>query len=305
MGLGKWMEQVNFIPLRSACGVESNRSSSSLPVRSLYGRPPSLAACQIAESMTTQPNHLKQTYRIPCGTVWGGIQPVSLDAYTKGVNATLYSNASGSKRGGDIYYMSVCSNDSVTRMLVADVRGHGEQVSDISAWIYQSLLERMNSIDSAGVLSELNLIVHTRGSTAITTAVVVSHDINEAALYYAYAGHPPVLARESGRQWLPLVLETKPGQANLPLGAFRSVRYDQGEIGVHAGERLLLYTDGLSEAMGPQSEEEFGEKELPALLETQGDRELTSLRDALVKGATAFSGGPLSDDCTFMIVEIR
>jgi phosphoserine phosphatase RsbU/P len=111
--------------------------------------------------------------------------------------------------------------------------------------------------------------------------------------------------RESGRQWLPLVLETKPGQANLPLGAFRSVRYDQGEIGVHAGERLLLYTDGLSEAMGPQSEEEFGEKELPALLETQGDRELTSLRDALVKGATAFSGGPLSDDCTFMIVEIR
>jgi phosphoserine phosphatase RsbU/P len=255
--------------------------------------------------MTTQPKPRKQPYRIPCGAVWGGIQPVSLDACTKGVNATLYSNASGGERGGDIYYMSVCANDLRTRMLVADVRGHGEQVSEISKWVYQSLLSRMNSIDCAGVLSDLNQIVHTKGSAAITTAVVVSHDIDEAALYYAYAGHPPVLARESGRQWLPLVLEARPGQANLPLGMFRSVRYDQGEVRVQAGDRLLLYTDGLSEAMSPESDEEFGEKDMPALLEAQGDRELTSLRDALVKGATAFSGGPLLDDCTFMVVEIR
>ena len=255
--------------------------------------------------MTTQPNLGKQPYRIPCGAVWGGIQPVSLDACTKGVNATLYSNATGGERGGDIYYMSVCSNDLRTRMLVADVRGHGEQVSDISNWVYQSLLDRVNAIDCAGVLSDLNQIVHTRGSAAITTAVLVAHDINEAALYYAYAGHPPVLARESGRQWVPLVLEAQPGQANLPLGVFRSVRYDQGEVGVQAGDRLLLYTDGLSEAMGPESDEEFGEKILPALLEAQGGLELASLREALVKGATEFSGGALLDDCTLMVVEIR
>jgi hypothetical protein len=48
-----------------------------------------------------------------------------------------------------------------------------------------------------------------------------------------------------------------------------------------------------------------GDKDLPALLEAEGGRELASLRDALVKGATAFSGGPLLDDCTFMVVEIR
>ncbi len=73
--------------------------------------------------MTTKPNLLKQPYRISCGAVWGGIQPVSLDACTNGINATLYSIASGGERGGDIYYMIVCSNDLRTRMLVADVRG--------------------------------------------------------------------------------------------------------------------------------------------------------------------------------------
>ena len=104
---------------------------------------------------------------------------------------------------------------------------------------------------------------------------------------------------------MPLVLAAQLGQANLPLGVFRSVRYDQGEVRVQAGDRLLLYTDGLSEPMSPESDEEFGEKVLPALLEAKGDGELASLRDALVTGATAFSGGPLVDDCTFMVVEIR
>jgi sigma-B regulation protein RsbU (phosphoserine phosphatase) len=190
-------------------------------------------------------------------------------------------------------------------MLVADVRGHGEQVSGMSAWIYQLLLDRMNTVDCATVLSDLNQIVHTRGFAAITTVVVVSHDINESAVYYAYAGHPPVLARESGRHWRQLVLPAQPGQANLPLGVLSNARYDQGEVHVQAGDRLLLYTDGLSEAMSPESEEEFADKELPARLEIDGDRELVGLRNTLIEGATAFSGGTLLDDCTLMVVEIR
>jgi serine phosphatase RsbU (regulator of sigma subunit) len=68
----------------------------------------------------------------------------------------------------------------------------------------------------------------------------------------------------------------------------------------------LLYTDGLSEATDLKSDEEFGEKELPALLEAEAEMELASVRDALIQRATAFSGGPLlTDDCTLMVVEVR
>jgi sigma-B regulation protein RsbU (phosphoserine phosphatase) len=202
--------------------------------------------------------------------------------------------------------MSVCSIDFLTRMVVADVRGHGEQVSEISSWIYQCLQDKMNSLDGASVLSDLNRMVHRRGFAVITTVAVVSHYISDSTLYYSYAGHPPVLARRSGGRWLPLVLETQSGKTNLPLGVLPSVQYDQAAVRVQAADRFLLYTDGLSEATNLESDEEFGEKELPALLEAQADSELASVRDALIERASAFSSGPLlTDDCTLMVVEVR
>jgi serine phosphatase RsbU (regulator of sigma subunit) len=82
-----------------------------------------------------------------------------------------------------------------TRLLVADVRGHGERVSEISSWIYQSLQDKMDSVDCAEVLSDLNQMVHRRGSLAITTAAVVSYDMSNSTLYYSYAG-PPGLSAE-------------------------------------------------------------------------------------------------------------
>ena len=92
--------------------------------------------------MTTAPKLQNQPYRIHCATIWGGIEPVTLDVCTKGVTASLHSTASGGNRGGDIYYLSVCSTHLLTRMVVADVRGHGEQFSEISSWIYQCLRTR-------------------------------------------------------------------------------------------------------------------------------------------------------------------
>jgi phosphoserine phosphatase RsbU/P len=77
----------------------------------------------------TTPNN--QPYAIHCSTVWGGVEPISLDLRAKSLSASLHSTASG----GDFYYMSVCSADVLTYMVVADVRGHGVQVSEISSWI--------------------------------------------------------------------------------------------------------------------------------------------------------------------------
>jgi serine phosphatase RsbU (regulator of sigma subunit) len=69
---------------------------------------------------------------------------------------------------------------------------------------------------------------------------------------------------------------------------------------------MLLYTDGLSEAMRPESGEEFGDRQLLTLLEVQAEDELTNVRDSLVEAAKTFSGVPvLTDDCTVMIAEVR
>jgi serine phosphatase RsbU (regulator of sigma subunit) len=120
-------------------------------------------------------------------------------------------------------------------------------------------------------------MVHRRGSLAITAAAVVSYDISNKIFYYSYTGRPPVLAWRSGGPWLPLVLKTPAGKGNLPLGVFRSVRYYEGEDRVQTGERILLCTDALSEAMSPESREEFGEKEFRVLLEARAEVELATL----------------------------
>jgi sigma-B regulation protein RsbU (phosphoserine phosphatase) len=231
------------------------------------------------------PTIKNRPYRLPYASIWGGIEPASLDVCTQGVTASLCSTASGGQRCGDIYYMSVCSNDQRTRIVVADVRGHGEQVSEISSWLYECMREGMNSLDGAGVLVDLNRLVHERGFAAITTAAVVTYNIIDSKLYYSNAGHPPALVHMSGGRWLPLAIETQSDKSNLPLGVLHSVHYDQNEIRLHAGDRFFLYTDGLSEAAEAESDEEFGEREMPALLEAQADSELAGVRDALMERA--------------------
>src|SRR5688500_14430771 len=89
------------------------------------------------------------------------------------VDASLLSTAcDGAGKGGDIYYFSVCDGDDLTRIVLADVAGHGLPVSDVSAWLYESMLRAMNTIAGDRVLSDLNEVATERGMTALTTAAV-------------------------------------------------------------------------------------------------------------------------------------
>ena len=111
--------------------------------------------------------------RITCTQIWGGILAVDMDLSTAGLSASLFSTAHDGDRGGDMYYLSVCKWDYLTRIALADLRGHGGQVSRLSAWVYESMQKRMNTTSGNKVLWDLNGEVKTRGFNAITTAVVV------------------------------------------------------------------------------------------------------------------------------------
>src|SRR5215469_11903907 len=97
-----------------------------------------------------------QPCQIRCAEIWGGASGKEDDVMTPGVRAAIHSSASGAAKGGDLYYLSVCAYDTLTRIAVADVRGHGEAVSDLSEWLYHSLEKRMNDFDSSTVLKDLN-----------------------------------------------------------------------------------------------------------------------------------------------------
>src|SRR5262245_59003392 len=123
---------------------------------------------------STSPAAASQPYIIRCAEIWGGTSVKEDQLATPGLHAAIHSSASGDSKGGDLYYVSVCAYDTLTRIAVADVRGHGESVNHLSEWLYQVLDERMNYPSSAAVLADLNDIVHSRGFEAITTAVVAT-----------------------------------------------------------------------------------------------------------------------------------
>ena len=82
--------------------------------------------------------------RLECRQLWGGIRNRDIEVSAGKVIGSIYSApcCEGGK-GGDIYYFGVCRGDIITRLAVADVTGHGEAVSEISQYVYDTLKAHM------------------------------------------------------------------------------------------------------------------------------------------------------------------
>ena len=78
--------------------------------------------------------------RLECTELWGGIRNRDSEVSAGKVIGSIYSTAccQGGK-GGDIYYFGVCRGGIITRLAIADVTGHGEAVSEISQYVYDTL----------------------------------------------------------------------------------------------------------------------------------------------------------------------
>ena len=82
--------------------------------------------------------------RLECKDLWGGIQNRDVEIAAGKVIGSIYSTpCCGGGKGGDIYYFGVCKDDTITRLAVADVTGHGQAVSEISQYVYDALKEHM------------------------------------------------------------------------------------------------------------------------------------------------------------------
>jgi sigma-B regulation protein RsbU (phosphoserine phosphatase) len=244
--------------------------------------------------------------KISCATIWGGIRDENVDVCSSGLDASLYSSSAEGGKGGDIYYLSVCGDDALTRVTLADVAGHGPAVSDVSQWLYDCLEQQMGSLEGDRILHDLNRVAVDRGIRAMTTGVVVSFYLEDSHLYFAYAGHHPMLIqRGNERDWQPVELDDAGGNANLPLGVVPDATYSQRCTPLTSGDRLFLYTDGLTEA--PRSDgERFGEDRLRAVLRDEAHTDLPSLKQSVLDAALDFSGGRFEhDDVTLIALQVR
>lgn len=111
------------------------------------------------------------------------------------------------------------------------------------------------------------------------------------------AGHCPPLFIQSGE--VSAIAAT-----GLPVGMFCQERYEIARLGMRKGDRLLLYTDGLSEARD-RTNEEYGDRRLKSFLDECGQLPASTVVNRLVEDARAFSSGlPIFDDLTVMAIEM-
>ncbi len=252
----------------------------------------------------TPPIGAENSHRLVCSEIWGGTDAIDQEVSTAGITASISSMAVGGRRGGDIHYLSYCTLDFLTRIAIADVRGHGESVALLSSWVYVALQGQMNTLAGDEVLSELNRKVHARGLDSMTTAAVLSYDRNSHRLHFCYAGHPPAMVWRQESGWRQLENREESRTSNLPLGVRAATKYEQGQVLLTRGDRFVLFTDGLLDAED-RNGEPFSAKRLSQVLGSEHSASVLQLKRSILNGLLDHTDGrPLEDDLTIVTAEI-
>jgi len=203
--------------------------------------------------MTAKP----ETHLMQCLEVWGGNQAVDSGVIMAGVDAWLFSQPyQGDDRGGDVHFVSSCATGRLTRMLVADVSGHGNAVADTAAALRRVMRRYMNHIDQRRFVEVLNAefaALARAGHFATTVAATYYAPTRELAI--CTAGHPPPLRYSvSSKSWSVLRDNCDKGggdphvPSNIPLGIVDLGSYEQQKLRLNVGDLVLLYTDSLIES---------------------------------------------------------
>ncbi len=224
-----------------------------------------------------------EALRLVCTEVWGGNRPIDTPIELPGVRGHIFSQPCAGGRGGDIHYLSVCSSGLISRICLADVAGHGEPVATVSTEIHRLLSSHMNWFDQRTVLKKLNRRLMEIGFDALTTAAIATYFPPWRRLSISYAGHPPAwFYSHAADRWQPLPTEhPRRGLADLPLAADGTTRFTRKTVKVQHGDRLLLVTDGVLEAHGPDREH-FGADRLERLLNENGSTNTYDLVNGIV-----------------------
>ncbi|GGZ84692.1 transcription antitermination regulator [Streptomyces echinoruber] len=152
---------------------------------------------------------------------------------------------SGIHVGGD-WFSAIPLPDGDALFVVGDVTGHGlDAVATMAQLRFTAKGMIITGSSLTDALSRLNtLLLHTRDSHANATMVLARYHPDERRLRWAQAGHlPPLLLRDGRARYL-----DRP--RGVLLGATPSPVFEEAQVRLRAGDRLLLYTDGLVERPG-------------------------------------------------------
>jgi sigma-B regulation protein RsbU (phosphoserine phosphatase) len=200
--------------------------------------------------------------------------------------------------GGDCFDMLTFGTGAMG-VYIADVAGKGVP----AALLMSNLQAAVRAFAQEGaapgsVCTSVNrLLCRNMASGRFVTFCYARIDVAAGKLTYANAGHnPPLLVRASGA-----IDKLSPG--GTVLGVFAESTYEQGDFALRPGDRLILYTDGMTESRNPAGEE-FGEEGIAASAAQHRALGAEDMLAAMLKDIEGFNGTAYEDDATLIVAAL-
>jgi phosphoserine phosphatase RsbU/P len=219
------------------------------------------------------------------------------DPEISGFDISAY-NFSTEEVSGD-YYDFVKPHEDQLGLVIADVSGKGVPASLLMSFLRASLRAAIHIgyAPNVGMAKVNYLLWESIEQHQFVTAFYGMLDATNRTLAFVNAGHNP-----------PLILDPDDSarfieRGGLPLGLFKDTRYYEYYLPIDAGQILVLYTDGATEATSPEGEE-YGRARLVESVRASRDRRARDMIDYIYNDIFEWSGGRgASDDVTFVIIK--
>jgi sigma-B regulation protein RsbU (phosphoserine phosphatase) len=201
--------------------------------------------------------------------------------------------------GGD-YYDYIPIDDHKIQVVIADVAGKGVAAALLmSATAAAAKLEVSEKRDMLEVVNRLNNGIHSvSDGDRYVTLLLADIDSLSRSLRFVNCGHnPALLFRANTRDVVPM------NSSCFPLGMFESVSCEINRASLAAGDILVFYTDGITEAENSQREQ-FGLERLSAVIRSDSSVSAEELMDNIFQSAEDFCQGlGFNDDATVLVVK--
>lgn len=215
-------------------------------------------------------------------------------------NVNIYASMLAAKDVGGDFYDFFPIDDHRIAFTIADVSGKGVPAAIFMA-VSRTLIRAtgIRGVSPSECINYSNALLEKESvNNMFVTVFYGIYNIKTGEIRYTNAGHnPPYLLKNDGS------IERLPVAGNMAIGIFGDFEYTETTLQLQPGETLLLYTDGVTEAINPR-EEEFMEIRLEQTLKKVTSCTCQEIIDTIKADVKAFANGAeQSDDITLLALK--
>ncbi len=225
---------------------------------------------------------------VPKSLVWNGL---SIDSFYHPVHSV----------GGDFALVNSQDGEHIS-LLVGDVSGHGIGSALVANRIYSETMGHLRTgMPFIDIFAELNrFLIEDIDAGMFITVAAASIDTHLHRMVFAGAGHPPAMLVCRGQS--PLLLESRSAILGVLPDAVDTT--PSLELQLEPGDRIVLYTDGITEVFNSRGEM-LGIEGIREIVHQTSTLSAQEMKQGILDGVAAWRSGPPSDDVSLVLVHVR